>query len=245
MPHKLSVSVMFGALFLAASHLGWAQNPASTAMPSKFAQPPGAETALIGKLIDESEALYKAGASASEVLSNAKFDAARAWPRFRSGVRRSAKAAPLTLVSQSEAGVQLVVRGRLIDATGKGVPGALVYVYHTDSRGLYAEDAIHVAGDSGDWKHARLFGYLKTGAEGEFQLRTIRPAGYPGSDLPQHIHFGVEDEALRISAEIGFDDDPRLGPAARVRFQSRGNVVARVTRDAEGNHVAVVEVALR
>jgi protocatechuate 3,4-dioxygenase beta subunit len=33
---------------------------------------------------------------------------------------------------------------------------------------------------------------LKTEREGRFELRAIRPSGYPDSDLPAHIHIEIE-----------------------------------------------------
>ncbi len=44
-------------------------------------------------------------------------------------------------------------------------------------------------------------------------LHTIRPSGYPRSDLPAHIHV----EAEGLVTEILFEDEPRLTPAVRER----------------------------
>lgn len=87
--------------------------------------------------------------------------------------------------------------GTVKDNIGKPVTGALVYLYHTDCRGWYAADAPHVLQYEGDMRHARLFGDVKTDKEGKFELHTIKPAGYPKSDLPAHIHVHVTAQGYR------------------------------------------------
>ena len=111
-------------------------------------------------------------------------------------IRKHAKNNSVTLVTDKEPGVQTTVKGKLLSANKTPLANTLVYVYQTDHRGWYADDKPHVEQNEGDRGHARLFGYLKTNAQGEFELRTIRPASYPNSTLPQHIHF----EAFQIAA---------------------------------------------
>jgi len=103
------------------------------------------------------------------------------------------------------------VIGTVKDTDSKPVAGALVYLYHTDSRGWYAADAPHVLLNEGDIRHARLFGYVKTDKNGMFELHTIKPSGYPQSDLPAHIHVHVSANGYRsFGTEFLFDDDERL-----------------------------------
>jgi len=60
-------------------------------------------------------------------------------------------------------------------------------------------------------RHARLFGYVKTDKDGKFELHTIKPSGYPQSDLPAHIHVHISAEGYRsFGTEFLFDDDERL-----------------------------------
>jgi protocatechuate 3,4-dioxygenase beta subunit len=69
----------------------------------------------------------------------------------------------------------------------------------------------HVSMNEGDMRHARLSGYLKTDKEGKFELHTIKPAGYPKSDLPAHIHVHVSANGYKaFGSEFLFDDDERL-----------------------------------
>jgi protocatechuate 3,4-dioxygenase beta subunit len=89
----------------------------------------------------------------------------------------------------------------------------------------------------GDRKHSRLFGYLKTDNKGRFELRTIRPAGYPNTDLPAHIHVEISesnDASGTLVTELQFDDDPRLTAEWRKRSRLEGFQIGKVTKNAEG-----------
>ena len=117
----------------------------------------------------------------------------------------------LTITTADEPGKRILVTGTIRNKEGKPVAGAIVYLYQTDTRGWYAASQPHVGGNEGDRRHARLFGYVKTGANGKFELHTIKPSGYPNSDLPAHIHIEITAEGYpTMVTELLFDDDDRL-----------------------------------
>ena len=159
---------------------------------------------------------------------------------FRELVRDHAPSQRLTMVTPEEPGTPLVAVGELRDATGAPAKDALVYVYQTSTKGWYSERAPHLSGDGGDQGHARLFGYVVADERGRFEVRTIRPAGYPGTDLPAHIHVQVfRDERRLLVSEFLFEDDPRLTPAQRDSSRQAGFPICPVTKDADGvQHVA-------
>ena len=105
---------------------------------------------------------------------------------------------------------------------GKSIAGVVVYFYQTDAKGWYAADKPHVGGNSGDQRHARIFGYAKTDAFGKFEIHTIKPSGYPESDLPAHIHVEIDELAgyQPIITEFLFDDDERLVGTIRTNAQT-------------------------
>ena len=115
--------------------------------------------------------------------------------------------------------------------------GALIYVYQTSAKGWYSDRAPHISGMSGDEGHARLFGYMTTGPDGTYGFRTVKPSGYPGSDLPGHIHVEIErpgSRAAHLVTEIRFDDDPRMTPQMREQSRRDGYVICPVMRVGEG-----------
>jgi protocatechuate 3,4-dioxygenase beta subunit len=174
-------------------------------------------------LIKEAEEKLKTGkTNISQILTDKKYDAVHPETSFREIIEKYCKAETISITTDSIPGKKIKVIGSVRDTDGKLVVGALVYLYHTDSRGWYAADAPHVLQYEGDTRHARLFGYVKTDKNGMFELHTIKPAGYPKSELPAHIHVHVSANGYRaFGAEFLFDDDERL--AGKIRENSIRN----------------------
>jgi protocatechuate 3,4-dioxygenase beta subunit len=168
-------------------------------------------------------------ASASDLVQNPKFAVLHPQPVFRELVKAVAKDAELGVCGGDEPGVRIVAAGTIKDVDGKAVSGAMLYAYHTSQKGWYSDKAAHIRAWAGDSRHARLFGYLRSGRDGSFRIRTIRPGGYPRSDLPQHIHIEVEAAGfVPMVTELLFDDDPRLTAAQRDRAKREGFLIASV-----------------
>ena len=149
--------------------------------------------------------------SISKILSDPAYMNLHSLTPFRQMIKKYAKAETITIVTPGESGQKILVRGTINTPNGKAVGNALVYVYQTSDKGWYSDTGAHVLMMEGDRRHARLFGYLKTDASGNFSFNTIMPKGYPRSDLPAHIHFELTiDEKSGLGTELLFDDDPRL-----------------------------------
>lgn len=163
-------------------------------------------------LIKEAEEKLKTGRSTvSQILTDRKFDAIHPETEFRELIKNFCKAETISIATDTIPGKKIKVVGSVKNAEGNAVANALVYLYHTDSRGWYAAEAPHVLQNEGDFRHARLFGYIKTDNNGKFELHTIKAAGYPKSDLPAHIHVHVGATGYRsFGTEFLFDDDERL-----------------------------------
>ncbi len=111
---------------------------------------------------------------------------------------------------RDEPGQSMRIAGTVFDPTGDPASGVIVYAYHTNSRGLYPPDDRYPG--LAAYRHGLLRGWAVTDAEGRYSFATIRPAGYPDSDLPAHVHMHVI-EAGRCTYyidDILFEDDPRL-----------------------------------
>jgi len=182
-------------------------------------------TALVGSLfsqnkdavIKEAEEKLKTNkASTSQILTDKKYDAVHSETSFRELIKKYCKTETISIATDTIPGRKIKVIGTVKGTDGKPVSEALVYLYHTDSRGWYAADAPHVLMNEGDMRHARLFGYVKTDKNGMFELHTIKPSGYPQSDLPAHIHVHVDASGYQpVVTEFLFDDDERL--AGKIR----------------------------
>jgi len=163
-------------------------------------------------LIKEAEEKLKNNqATVSQILIDKKYDAIHPETSFRNIIEKYSKAETISIATDTIPGKRIKVAGIVKNSEGNAVASALVYLYQTDSRGWYAADAPHILQNEGDMRHARLFGYVKTDKDGKFELHTIKPAGYPKSDLPAHIHIHVTADGYRSFVnEFLFDDDERL-----------------------------------
>lgn len=117
----------------------------------------------------------------------------------------------VTIPSDTVRGQRIRISGTIFQADGKTpAAGALLYAYHTNATGRYAklgtEDRRSYA-----WWHGYLRGWLKTDANGRYEIATIRPAPYPSRDTPAHIHATVKAPGTTGGQPINdfvFRDDP-------------------------------------
>jgi protocatechuate 3,4-dioxygenase beta subunit len=220
------------AIALAAALILAAQTQPADPPVNVVPPPPGTEPAPTARLIDEADMALGAGKGVSDILADPAYNTAREFPRFRAVIKARAAAAPVTMTMPSEPGTRLDVHARLMDQKGAPIAGALVYAYHTDAKGWYSHRGPHIGGNGGDVNHARLFAYVRSDADGRFELHTIRPAGYPRSELPQHIHIHFDAPGFRpVITEILFDDDPRLTDAMRAEAAREGAEIFKVEKE--------------
>jgi protocatechuate 3,4-dioxygenase beta subunit len=166
--------------------------------------------------------LQNKSATVSAILTDKKYLAIHPLTEFRELIKANSSNDILKITTENEPGKKIRVLGSVTDKDGKPVAGAFVYLYQTDYRGWYAADAPHVLQYEGDIRHARLFGYVKTDTKGKFELHTVKPSGYPRSDLPAHIHVHVNATGYKpYGTEFLFDDDDRL--VGKIREQAVQN----------------------
>ncbi|MGF6693799.1 protocatechuate 3,4-dioxygenase beta subunit [Metapseudomonas resinovorans] len=117
-------------------------------------------------------------------------------------------------------GEQALVLGRVLDAAGEPIAGAVLDVWQTAENGMYS-------GQDPDQPLTNLRGRYRTDEEGRFAIRTIIPVSYPiptdgpvgrllqASDRhpwrPAHLHFMVMAPGHRTLVTHLFNhDDPYL-----------------------------------
>jgi protocatechuate 3,4-dioxygenase beta subunit len=150
------------------------------------------------------------------------------------------------IAPESEPGEALRIEGTVLDRTGKPVAGVIVYAYHTDDHGIYPTDE-RLKGTSAH-RHGRLRGWVTTDGNGRYRFDTIRPAGYPNTDIPSHVHMHVIEvgRCTYYIDDLLFDDDPRLTPQSRRRLaQGRGGPGVAVPRtDGSGGWIVTRDILL-
>ncbi|MGH9868672.1 MAG: hypothetical protein ACREAA_10990 [Candidatus Polarisedimenticolia bacterium] len=141
----------------------------------------------------------------------------------------AASSSVLTVALAGEPGDPLVISEVIYGADGVSpVAGATLDIHHTDATGHYAPEG----------QPPRLKGTLVTGADGRYEIRTIRPAPYPGGRIPAHIHAKVSASAgaWHDIHEYWFADDPLVTAAMSAPHTSerRFNPIVTVTKGPDG-----------
>lgn len=124
--------------------------------------------------------------------------------------------ARITIPAPGEPGEPLIVSGQVFQPDGKTLaPGVVVYVYHTDAKGLYSPQR---------GAPPRLRGWMKTDARGRYEYRTIHPAPYPGHEIPAHVHTQLWGGGwpAQWNEDLLFADDAFLKEAERCRSAGLG-----------------------
>ena len=109
-------------------------------------------------------------------------------------------------VANGAPGDPCIVHGRVLSTSGEAVPGASVDVWQADDEGMYDVQYEGLAEPRGR-------GRLRSGADGRFSFRTVRPTAYaiptdgPVGRLleaagrspmrPAHIHFRIRADGYR------------------------------------------------
>ena len=168
-----------------------------------------------------------AGAAKHEPILNAPCDGCEwIFEGMPGSMDWSARIAPA-----NEPGEPMQINGVVRDKAGKPVEGIIVYAYHTNAKGIYPRSTEHP-----DIRHGRLRGWARTNSEGRYRFDTIRPAGYPNTDIPVHVHMQVIEPGCceYTIDEINFDDDPRLTEKKREQESHRmgGIGIVHPVRDA-------------
>ncbi len=138
-------------------------------------------------------------------------------------------------IGWQEGNQKLIITGKIYETDGKTpAKNVIVYYWHTDDNGLYSSDS---RTPEQAREHGRLRGWVKSDEDGNYKIKTSRPAAYPNDNIPQHIHLSIKepDIANEYFADLYFDDDPlylkhkkRYGKADRA-----GTEILRVVLDGD------------
>jgi protocatechuate 3,4-dioxygenase beta subunit len=140
-----------------------------------------------------------------------------------------------TSAGWTESGQKLLLTGTVYQIDGK-TPAAniVVYYWQTDNTGHYSPTSKMSTAAK---RHGHLRGWVKTDPDGRYAIYTIRPAPYPGRDIPAHIHTSIREPAMSNEYyidEFVFDDDPLLTTEKRRKLENRGGSgILRVLVDGE------------
>ncbi|HJX90069.1 MAG TPA: hypothetical protein VJ372_06200 [Pyrinomonadaceae bacterium] len=138
-----------------------------------------------------------------------------------------------SIVSNSEPGEPLIVSGTIYSPDRKTpMEDATLWVYQTDATGIYSTSG-------GDNRFTRIHGQMITRADGRYEFSTIKPASYPGRNIPAHIHAYVSAPGFPEYwiDEYVFEGDPFITEEARKKmYRGEGKFVSvmKLTRGSNG-----------
>ena len=93
----------------------------------------------------------------------------------------------IQLVADTEPGEVMIITGTVYLPDGKTpAKDAILSLWQTDAKGYY----IKGGGGAGEL-HPRIHGRLKTGPDGKYEFRTIKPGQYPSHTSPAHVHAHI------------------------------------------------------
>lgn len=140
--------------------------------------------------------------------------------------------ATMTISDNDKGSEKLIITGNIYKKDGKTpYPNAILYAYHTDSKGEYSKKG----NEKGVQKwHGSHHGWCKTDQNGNYRIETIRPASYPNSSNPQHIHAAIKlqdnNKPFHID-DFMFEDDPLLQKIHHTTPREKGGLgVIKVKR---------------
>lgn len=139
-------------------------------------------------------------------------------------------------------GPAVFVSGRVMDAEGRPIEGAMVDVWHASPVGFYENQDAEQA-------EYNLRGVFRTDKDGRYAFRSVKPAGYPvpvdgpvGRLLratnrhpyrPAHFHFMVTHPGFQtLITQVFPDDDPHL--ESDVTFSVVRSLIGRFVRHEGG-----------
>lgn len=140
----------------------------------------------------------------------------------------------IKMVAGTEPGEPMIISGTIYLPDGKTpAKGAILSVWHTDAKGYYIEGG----GGAGEL-HPRIHGRMKTGPDGKYEFRTIKPAQYPGHTSPAHVHGHISAPGYPEYPIIYyFEGDDLITDKNRSELNSyRGGTpsIIKLTKDSNG-----------
>lgn len=140
-------------------------------------------------------------------------------------------------------GERLVIVGVVQDEAGNPIEGAVVDIWHADTRGFYSHyDPTEQQGPFNNRRRVRV------GADGRYEVHAIMPVGYSvppegATDVlmkalgrhgsrPAHVHYFVDAPGFRhLTTQLNIADDPLVNDD--FAFGTRPGLIPEITREGD------------
>lgn len=137
----------------------------------------------------------------------------------------------IVITTAEEPGEPMIVTGTVYAADGKTpLAGIEVYVYHTDHEGYYRKGTTSSS-------NPRLKGTMITNAEGKYEYRTIKPASYPNSRNPAHVHYVITGNGREKQyTELQFEGDRWLRESGKLTEEQKRDTFSEIRPFTKAEH---------
>lgn len=136
------------------------------------------------------------------------------------------------MVGAEEPGEPLIVSGTIYAPDARTpLEGISLYVYQTDTTGVYSTT-------NGNNRLTRIHGLMRSNSEGGYEFSTVKPASYPKSRIPAHIHAYISGPGYPEYwiDEYHFLDDPYITDEQRKKDVAQGSFasILKLERGGDG-----------
>ena len=135
--------------------------------------------------------------------------------------------AKAVIVSATEPGEPMIISGTIYAPDGRTpLEGINLFVYQTDAAGVYS-----TSGAGGDNRSTRIHGLVRSGPDGRYEFRTIKPGPYPGGGNPAHIHAFISGPGYPEYwiDEYHFAGDPYISEDSQKKYSAGGTFASLLT----------------
>jgi protocatechuate 3,4-dioxygenase beta subunit len=102
-----------------------------------------------------------------------------------------------SIAEPGTAGSRLIVKGLVMDTTGKPVPHAWLDFWHADGRGVYDNEGYN------------LRGHQYTDKDGRYYLETVRPYEYLFRAAHVHVKVRASENAPTLTTQLFFPGEAK------------------------------------
>lgn len=151
----------------------------------------------------------------------------------------------IQLAGEKEPGERLLLQGIVFKPDGRTpAPNVVIYLHQTNAVGRYANGS-----NESDWsrRHGRLRGWLRTGPDGRYEVRTVKPGQYPDRPDPAHIHLTVLEQGKDPYwiDDVVFEREPGVDEQYRAKREQRGGPgIVRLQPAPDGGWLVMRDIIL-
>lgn len=125
---------------------------------------------------------------------------------------------------------RILLTGTIHDFYGTPAKDVILYVFHTDSNGVYLKRDVATGAET---LNGYIRGWIKTGADGRYFIYTNLPGSYPNEKTRAHVHCIIKEPDVNVYSlmDFIFPNDPFADEnETRVPQHKNGGLVKHISQ---------------